>query len=268
MPGLLPPEIRRLEQCSTTLFSFFQGFRLDQRIGVRELAVDREVALFLSRHGMASALEGYRGFPRSCAISPNGTAVHGVPGERQLCRGDIVTLDIAAQCGGWITDTAWTYLAPGVSRRSRRLWLDSWSAFRSILCTLRRGVSLGEVAAAAGSAAEERGLAVFPQFVGHGIGRELHEAPVIPFGSSAAGPRAAEAHLEAGMIVNIEPVFTHGATDVVLQEDGWSFCTADGMPTSHFELTVHVSDQGVQVLQFGGMPPQDLPSSPPFGDIS
>ncbi len=260
-------EVMRLGQCSTTLFSLFRSLAAEGVIGVASAQLDRRVGAFLSSHGMTSALLGYRGFPSHCAISPNAVAVHGLPDQRPIARGDIFTLDIAAGCAGWTTDSAWTYVTPGVAARTRRLWIQSWQAFRELLCVVRPGISLDLLARRAREGAEQRDLKIFPQFVGHGIGRELHELPVIPFCPVDQGPALAQTFLQPGMTINIEPVYGFGETAVDAHENGWAFRTVDGMPTAHFELTLLVTDDGATVLQFGGIAPLELPLEPPFGEV-
>lgn len=261
-------DLVRITRGSRLLFPVFQ------EIGRREwndrpaVEIDRLVDRYLRRHGLVSAMRGYRGYPACCSVSPNAVAVHGVPAERRIVRGDLFSVDVAARSGGWVTDAAWTYLMPGCSLAAGEFYRSCWSAFRDLLNRLVPGMSLYDLAFAAQEIAERAGLAIVPDFVGHGIGRELHEPPVIPFSLQRAESGAAAVRLSKGMTINVEPVFSNGAHAVMPGDDGWGFRTTDGSLTAHFELTLLLTDGGVSVLQFDGCRPRDLPPEPPFGTLS
>jgi methionyl aminopeptidase len=264
-------EISRMQQAASLLFTFFRTLRLETVANKPSAFLDQSVRRFLGRQGMQSALVGYRGYPAHSSVSVNATAAHGVPDGRAISRGDLFTLDVAASFGGWMTDTAWTYVMPGSPRRRIEEYQRGWRAFRELLGSITPGMNLAEVAAAAEDGAARADLAVIPPFTGHGIGRQLHEPPVIPFRRSPA--ESAESleriTLEAGMVLSIEPVYrsrSPRSEEVTSGEDGWSYRTSDGMPTYHFELTVAVLEEGVVVLQFGNVPAADLPKEPPFGN--
>lgn len=260
-------EILRLAQCSKTLFSLFQQFSHNVGPGTRGLDIDRQVARFLKQQGMESSLLGYRGYAHTCSVCPNGLVVHGIPDHRRIAQGDIITIDVAGRSGSWTTDTAWTYVTADAPTDVRDLWIQSWVAFRELLCAIDCGISLEEIAIVAEAGARSRGLRIFPQFVGHGLGQQLHEPPVVPFHRDAFSRTIKEFRVPAGVVLNIEPVYGFGGTEVTLDGDGWSYHTADGSATSHFELSLLVREGGVEILQFGGIRPQELPSMPPFGDL-
>jgi methionyl aminopeptidase len=264
-------EISRMQQAASLLFTFFRNLRREDVAGRPSVALDQSVRRFLGRQGMQSALVGYRGYPAHSSISVNGTAVHGVPDGRPISRGDIFTLDIAASSGGWMTDTAWTYVMPGSPRRRIEEFQRGWRAFRELLVAIAPGMTLAELAAAAEDGAMRGDLAVIPSFTGHGIGRQLHEPPIVPFRrslTSSAEPLE-RITLECGMVLNIEPVYRSlSASDeeVVPCEDGWAYRTPDGTPTYHFELSVAILDDGAVILQLGSLAAAQLPADPPFGN--
>lgn len=248
-----------------SLFPLFTSIAGEHWNGIPARQIDRAVRQHLQRHGLISAMAGYRGYPAHSCVSANAVAVHGVPGVRPIQRGDILTLDVAARAGGWVTDTAWTYLMPGSSNRTREFYFQSWRAFRDLLIRIVPGISLFELARESQRIADSAGLTILPEFVGHGIGRDLHEPPVIPFVLQAADSSAASVSLQEGMTVNIEPVYTAGGAEIVPDEDGWGFRTTDGTVTAHFELSVLIGRSAVEILQLDGCRPEDLPLDPPFG---
>lgn len=236
--------------------------------GTTAVQLDRLVERYLQKHGLTSAMRGYRGYPASSAISVNSVAAHGLPDGRPIQRGDLFTLDVAARGGGWVSDAAWTYLMPGSSGRTSTFYHRSWNAFRGLLSSIEPGMTLYNLARRSQEIADEAGLVVLPQFVGHGIGRKLHEPPVIPFTLQEIDSSASAIALRAGSTINIEPIYSAGGASVHRNEDGWSYRTLDGAMTAHFELTLLVESDHVSVLQFDGCAPEDLPGEPPFGVLS
>lgn len=266
-----PIERTRRGHVAQRLMAFFERLQRGDVENKSTASLDRDVRRYLQRCGMHSALVGYRGFPAHAAISPNAVAVHGLPDTRKIVRGDVFTLDVAARLGGWISDTAWTYLMPGTSQKTREQYRRSWRAFRALLISLHAGINLGDIAELCETTAAAEGLRPIPEFVGHGIGRELHEPPTVLFARTAAGLYDARP-LTEGMIINIEPVYTGGAPQIAETGDGWSFRTVDGSATFHFELTVMIGAAGQgggsSILQFARCRADELPAEVPFGDFS
>lgn len=276
-----PGEIGRMRQVARALFSVFQEITLADLEGAPAIRIDRTVRRALSRRGLTSEMAGYRGYPAHCAISPNAVAVHGVPDRRPIARGDVVTVDIAARGGGWVSDAAWTYLLPGSSRRVADEYRRAWQGFAALARIVSAGMTVADLASAAASIAASHELATIPEFVGHGIGRQLHESPIVPFAKTTLQPPndAVRGHdadavnsggpatqiLPSGCVINIEPVFTGGDAAVCALPDGWGWITNDGRPTYHFELSLLVTPEGAQVLQLDGLAAAELPDEPPFG---
>lgn len=254
----------RLSRAARLLFPLFREIGSASLLDERGIDIDRRVARYLHSHGMTSAMIGYRGFPAHCAVSANDVAVHGVPGARRFSRGDLFTLDIAARSGGWVTDTAWTYVLDGSPPRAAAIARAAWRVMVAAAQTVRAGATLGEIREASERAAARDGVAIFPTLVGHGIGRDLHEAPVISFTREGDGAGDAVS-LPAGALVNIEPVVSDRGTDLTLDHDGWGYRVKDGGLTAHYEVTVLVEGKGGTVLQLGEIDAHHLPDAPPFG---
>ncbi len=263
-------EIARMQQVATTLRNYFAEVDARRMDGVPSIEVDRSVRHFLHRRGLQSALTGYRGYPAYCSVSINDVAVHGIPDDRVISRGDVVSLDIAAAGGGWFTDMAWSFLMPGASLRAKDEYLRAWRSFVDLIGGIIPNMSLQELAVFAEEAAARHGLVPIAEFTGHGIGRRLHEPPVVPFRPQAlfgTGP-GERIRLVPGTVINVEPVYRvkPGADGgIICDENGWSYRTADGARAYHFELTIVIGAQGVSILQWGGMAAQELPQDPPFG---
>lgn len=194
--------------------------------------------------GGRPAFKGYNGFPATLCTSVNDVVVHGIPDDRALSDGDIVSIDIGTFYRGYAADMANTYVVGTVSEEVQRL-LDATE--RSLWVGIeqaRVGNRIGDVSAAIQGVVESEGFWVVREFVGHGIGREFHEGPNLPnFGRAGTGPR-----LRPGLVLAIEPMVTQRRTSVKVLEDGWTAPTADGSLAAHFEHTVAITDDGPWVL--------------------
>ena len=258
------PELKRLAQAARALFRVCVELRTAAFLDRPTREIDRYVQRQLRCLGFQTAMAGYRGYPAHCSVSRNSVAVHGVPNGKPLRRGDVFSLDIAAFGSGWAADSAWTYVTAGASNRRRELVHAAWRAFRTLLVGMADARTLADIARLSREAADEQGLAVIPEFVGHAIGRRLHERPVVPFVPGVVAADATE--LRDGVALNIEPVFTTGDTRVEPTEDGWAYRTVDGAATAHFEVTVLRTAAGIAVAQFDSIAPDRLPLDLPFGD--
>lgn len=259
-----------MQQAAIVLRTFFQDMDVRRLEGKPTLSVDRSVRRFLHRHGLQSALTGYRGYPAFCSVSINDVAVHGIPDDRSIARGDVISMDVAASGGGWYTDMAWSFLMPGASRSAHDEYLRAWCSFAELVQSISPGMSLHDVAIQAEESAARRGLTPIAEFTGHGIGRELHEAPVVPFTTAAVPPTGPgnRIRLMPGTVINVEPVYrthTGAASGIIRDDDGWAYRTADGARTYHFELTLAIRDDSATILQWGNMETHELTEIPPFG---
>ncbi len=204
-------------------------------------AAAREV---LDRRGARSNFLGYHGFPAVACISPNEVIVHGIPGERVIDEGDIVSIDCGAIIEGWHADAAITIPVGAIDEESERLLSATRAALDAAIAAATVGNRLGDVGAATEGVARAAGLSVVRDYVGHGIGTAMHEQPDIPnYGTPGRGMR-----LREGMVLAIEPMLNAGKGGTRLLGDGWTVVTADGARSAHFEHTVAVTAAGPQIL--------------------
>jgi methionyl aminopeptidase len=214
------------------------------RPGIRTADLDEAAAEWLKREGAKSAFKGYRGFPGNICASVNEEVVHGIPGDRRIGLGDLVSLDVGVIFEGFVGDTARTVMV-GVSDPERiRLVAVAERALDAALRAVRTGARLSDLSHAVERTTVEAGFSVVREFVGHGIGRRLHEEPQIPnFGPPGCGPV-----LKAGMTLAIEPMINLGEAGVETLADGWTVVTLDRKPSAHVEHTVAVTEDGMEIL--------------------
>jgi methionyl aminopeptidase len=218
------------------------------RPGISTREVDEAAADFMQEAGVKSAFLGYRlghrVFPGNICISLNDEIVHGIGSQRRIQYGDIVKLDIGVVQDGWVGDTATTIAVGMIDDRVDQLLRVTETALSNAIRIVNEGARLGDVCAEIEDEAVRNGFSVVREFVGHGVGRKLHEEPQIPnYGKRGSGPK-----LKAGMTLAIEPMINMGTAAVTLLEDGWTVRTADGMPSAHFEHTVLVTKQEPEIL--------------------
>jgi methionyl aminopeptidase len=218
------------------------------RPGVTTKEIDEAAADFMRDAKVKSAFLGYRlghrVFPGSICISINDEVVHGIGSQRRIQYGDIVKLDIGVIQNGWVGDTATTVPVGMVTDRIDELLRVTESALQRGISKATEGARLGDICAEIEEEAVRHRFSVVREFVGHGVGRRLHEEPQIPnYGKRGSGPK-----LKAGMTLAIEPMVNLGGADVRLLEDGWTVRTADGTPSAHFEHTVLVTREEPEVL--------------------
>lgn len=196
-----------------------------------------------SRGAFPSCL-GYSGYPASVCVSINEQVVHGIPGERIIRDGDIVSLDFCAYKNGYHADAARTFLVGDVSEEKRRLVRVTEECFFKAVENLKAGTPLYDIGAAVQKHAESNGYSVVRALVGHGIGKEMHEDPSVPnFGKAGTGVR-----LKAGTVLCIEPMINMGGYQVDFLSDGWTVETRDKQPSAHYENTVVIREDGVEIL--------------------
>jgi len=214
------------------------------KAGMTTRDLDRLIEDYIRSRGAQPAFKGYQGFPASACISINEEVVHGIPGDRVIEEGDIVSVDVGSLINDYYGDSARTFAVGEVSPEKKRLMECTLNSLMTAIDKVQKGNKLGEISATVQRIAEEQGYGVVRQLVGHGIGRAMHEEPQVPnFGSVHEGPV-----LEVGMVVAIEPMVNMGTHDVVTMPDGWTVVTADGQPSAHFEHTVAVTENGPDIL--------------------
>jgi methionyl aminopeptidase len=216
------------------------------RPGISTLELDRLAARFLEESGAVSALRGYRGFPGCVCTSVNNVAAHGIPSNRELEPGDVLCIDITVSVNGWHGDAAWTFIVGEGTADGRRLLRAAWRASLAGIRAAMAGGTIGDVGAAIQDAAHKFGCSVIEDYVGHGIGKAMHEDPmVLNFGTAATGLR-----IVPGMVFTVEPMLTLGGRDVHVSSDGWTLVTGDGSLSAQFEHTVAVFRDYTEVLTY------------------
>ena len=212
--------------------------------GITTGEIDAAAAVFMADLGCRSAFLGYRNFPGQICISVNEEVVHGIGNTRRLAYGDIVKIDTGVILDGWIGDTATTVLCGVVDPETERLCTATKAILEGAIPFAVAGRRLGDLCNYIESEAQRMGFGVVRDFVGHGVGRNLHEEPQIPnYGRRGSGPK-----LKAGMTLAIEPMINLGAEGVRILDDRWTVVTADGKPSAHFEHTILVTENEPEVL--------------------
>jgi methionyl aminopeptidase len=213
--------------------------------GLSTLEIDEDVEAFIRSRGALPAFKGYRGFPATVCISINDEVVHGIPSaHRRIKEGDIVGLDLGCIVEGYYADCAFTLAIGDVPPKVQQLLDITRESLDVAIAECRAGRRLSDVSHAVQAHVERHGFSVVRAFVGHGIGRALHEDPQIPnFGDPGRGPQ-----LRPGMVLAIEPMVTMGSWEVKVLDDGWTAVTRDGSLAAHFEHTIAVTDDGPEVL--------------------
>jgi methionyl aminopeptidase len=217
---------------------------MELRVGMKTKELDATAGRELAQLGAKPSFKGYRGFPANLCVSVNDEIVHGIPGERALVEGDIVSLDLGAIVDGFQGDAAVTVGIGEISREATKLLKTTQLALEAGISKAYAGARLGDVSAAIQEYAELRGYSVIREYTGHGIGREMHEEPQIPnFGERGTG-----LVLGRGMTLALEPMVSIGDWQTRLGSNRWTVFTADGSLAAHFEHTVAITDAGPEVL--------------------
>jgi methionyl aminopeptidase len=198
----------------------------------------------IATFGGKSPFLGYKGYPGHICVSVNEEVVHGIPSKRRVQYGDIVSLDVGIILNGFVGDNATTVAAGVVEARTQQLLRVTERALYAGIAAARAGNRVGDISSAVQTMVESEGFSVVREFVGHGVGRKMHEEPQIPnYGRAGDGPK-----LKPGMTLAIEPMINAGTSDVVMLSDGWTVVSADGAPSAHFEHTVLVTDADAEIL--------------------
>ena len=213
-------------------------------LGISTDEIDRIAEAAIIKEGALPAFKGYLGFPASVCASINEEVVHGIPSSRRLKEGDILKLDIGINLNGFFSDYAFTVAIGAVSSKVRRLIEATKKALELGIAQAKPDKHLFDISWAIQSYIEAQGFSVVRDFVGHGIGRKMHEAPEIPnFGQPKSGPV-----LKEGMVLAIEPMVNMGGWEVRIAENGWTALTKDHLESAHFEHTVAVTHTGAEIL--------------------
>jgi methionyl aminopeptidase len=239
-----PAEMESIAAAGQVVARCLDMLRSKCRAGITTAELDKAAEKFIRSQGGEPAFKGYRGFPGSICASPNSMVVHGIPGDYELGRGDVLSIDVGVELDGWVADAALTVPVRPVSPVATKLLRATREALEQGVEQCRAGNQLGDVSAAVQERVERDGFSVIRSLVGHGIGRDMHEDPQIPnFGEPGRGPL-----IEEGMVFCIEPMVTAGGHAVRMGDDNWAIYSEDGSLTAHFEHTVAVTAEGPRIL--------------------
>jgi len=239
-----PEELEIMDRANRIVHKVLQRVSSEVAPGVALRELDAVAESTTKSLGGKPAFKGYHGYPASICLSVNDEVVHGIPGERKLQEGDILSVDFGVVLDGYYGDAACTLPVGQVNEASRRLMEVTRESLLKGIDRAQVGERVSDVSHAVQTWAEGHGFSVVRDYVGHGIGRALHEEPQVPnFGTPGLGPK-----LRAGMVLAIEPMVNEGGPDVTVDPDGWTVRTRDGKRSAHFEYSVALTESGPRVL--------------------
>jgi methionyl aminopeptidase len=239
-----PREIEKMRRSNRIVAEILQEVKAMARPGVKTRELDELAEDLLKKHRARSAFKGYNGYPAVLCTSVNEEVVHGIPSDRVLQEGDILSLDFGAVCEEYYGDAAITVPVGAISEEARRLLQVTEDSLYKAIEQARPGKHVGDISAAVQRHVESQGFSAVRDFVGHGIGKFMHERPQVPnFGIPGRGVR-----LRAGMTLAIEPMINAGGHEVVVLDDGWTAVTRDRSLSAHFEHSVAVTENGPIIL--------------------
>ncbi len=212
--------------------------------GITTRELDKLAEDFIISMGGVPSCKGYEGFPKALCTSVNDEVVHGIPNNRKLKNGDIITIDMVIGYKGYQGDAAWTYKVGEISKEKEYLMLHTEKALYEGIKEVKPGARIGDISNAIESYANKYNLGIVKELCGHGIGTDMHEDPNVPnYGKKGTGPI-----LKEGMVICIEPMLNLGTADIYQLDDGWTIKTDDGAPSAHYEHTILVTKAGYEIL--------------------
>lgn len=237
-------EIELLRIAGNIVYQTHQYLKGFLKEGITTKQLDKLAEDFIRSKGATPSFKGYEGFPATLCTSINQEVVHGIPDDRKLKNGDIISIDIGACYKGYHGDSAWSYKVGNVSKEKEYLLEHTEKALYEGLSKVKNGARLGDVSSAIEDYAVKHKLGVVRELVGHGVGSNLHEDPEVPnYGKKNTG-----IVLKTGMTIAIEPMLNLGIRKVYLLDDDWTIVTGDKKPSAHFEHTIVVTDDGYEIL--------------------
>ncbi|MGE7891428.1 type I methionyl aminopeptidase [Bacillus cereus] len=239
-----PREIEIMREAGRIVALTHQELKQHIIPGITTKELDQIAEKTIQKYGATPSFKGYNGFPGSICASVNEELVHGIPGKRKLKEGDIISIDIGAKYNGYHGDSAWTYPVGNISESVQKLLDVTEKSLYLGLEQVKPGERLSNISHAVQTHAEENGLSIVREYVGHGIGQDLHEDPQIPhYGPPNRGPR-----LKPGMVICVEPMVNQGRRYVKTLSDDWTVVTVDGKWCAHFEHTIALTEAGYEIL--------------------
>ena len=237
-------EIEKMQTAADLLIQVHRALRNEVKPGVSTLELDRFVEKFITDRGGYPEQKGYQGFPYSICASVNDEICHGFPSERKLEDGDLLTIDMVVNVDGYLADSAWSYAVGELSPEAQKLMDVTREGLYKAIDIVKPGTRLGDIGHVIQTHAEANGFSVVRDFVGHGIGTNMHEDPqVLHYGRPNRGVR-----LEEGMVFTIEPMINAGDWPIAMDKNGWTARTRDGSLSCQYEHTLAVTKDGVIVL--------------------
>ena len=237
-------EIEKMQTAADLLIQVHRALRNEVKPGVSTLELDRFVEKFITDRGGYPEQKGYQGFPYSICASVNDEICHGFPSERKLEDGDLLTIDMVVNVDGYLADSAWSYAVGELSPEAQKLMDVTRECLYKAIDIVKPGTRLGDIGHVIQTHAEANGFSVVRDFVGHGIGTNMHEDPqVLHYGRPNRGVR-----LEEGMVFTIEPMINAGDWPIAMDKNGWTARTRDGSRSCQYEHTLAVTKDGVIVL--------------------
>jgi len=238
-----PEEIAVMRQCGRILAAILDKLRMEVKPGVRTRWLDTIMVEESKKRGVKPSFKNYQGFPANLCVSVNDEIVHGIPGERVLKEGDIVSLDAGVIYSGFHTDAAITVGVGKISNKTKELITTTAGSLKVGIAQANCGMHVGDISAAVQDYVESRGFSVVREYTGHGVGRKLHEEPQIPNFAFGKGPL-----LRRGMTLAIEPMVNAGNWHTRLAPNQWTVLTIDGSLSAHFEHTIVITDDEAEIL--------------------
>lgn len=237
-------EIKKMQVAGKVLANVHHELRNFINPGVKTIEIDRFVEKYLRENGAIPEQKGYEGYPYSVCTSVNDEICHGFPTEYVLKDGDIITVDMVVNVDGWLADSAWSYEVGNVSDDAKRLLKVTRECMYKGIELAKIGNRLGDIGHAIQTYAEENGYSVVREFVGHGIGQEMHEDPqVLHYGKSGHGLRIRE-----GMVFTIEPMINMGKKELTIDDNGWTARTKDGSLSAQYEHQIAITKDGPIII--------------------
>ncbi|HOY94771.1 MAG TPA: type I methionyl aminopeptidase [Catalimonadaceae bacterium] len=237
-------EIQAIRESGLILSKLHGELSRRVQAGVKTLELDAFAEEYILSHSAKPSFKGYRNFPATLCISVNSVVVHGIPNHYTLKDGDIISIDCGVFFNGFHSDSAYTYKVGTVNADVQKLLDETYTSLIKGIAKCKAGNRVGDISAEIQRYSESFGYGIVRELVGHGVGRNLHEAPEVPnFGKPGKGPKLME-----GMVIAIEPMVTMGKRAVKQEKDGWTIKTMDGLPAAHFEHTVAIVDGKPEAL--------------------
>lgn len=237
-------EIKLMREAGYLNFLTHEEIKKHVKAGVTTKELDKVAYQFIISHHAIPSFLNYEGYPASICVSVNDEVVHGIPGNRKIKNGDIVSIDVGVEIHGYHSDAARTYMVGEVNPEVRDLVINTEQALYEGLSKIKEGAKIGDIGAAIEHYAHQHGLSVVEELVGHGVGTNVHEDPDVPnYGKEGTGIT-----LKAGMVLAVEPMLNLGERYIYLHDDDWTISTDDELPSAHFEHTVVVTKDGYKIL--------------------